>query len=271
MPELPEVETTLRGIEPFLTNQNLSRLQVRNRSLRWPVEHGLESAVANRRIKYLQRRGKYILIHFDQGGLIIHLGMSGSMRVLFENEVSGPHDHFDLVTERGVIIRYRDPRRFGCLLYVDAQVESHDRLIDLGVEPLTDDLTGKYLYDQAKAKRTSVKVLIMNGKIVVGVGNIYASESLFAAGIHPARRCDRVSQLRYENLAISIKRILHRSIKQGGTTLQDFVGADGSPGYFEQKLAVYGRKGEACFRCGGEVRSVVLGQRSTFYCAVCQR
>ncbi len=270
MPELPEVETTLRGISPFLHNEKLSRLIVRNRSLRWPVDPDLESKVANKSILGLERRGKYILIHFGYGGLIIHLGMSGSMRVLMEEDTPGPHDHFDLVTSKGVVIRYRDPRRFGCLLYA-ADPAKHERLTGLGVEPLTENLTGEYLYRISKGKQTTVKSLIMNGKIVVGVGNIYASESLFDAGIHPMRRCDRISKLRYQGLVQSIKRILYRSIEQGGTTLQDFVGVDGNPGYFEQKLAVYGRKGKSCFRCGNTIRSAILGQRSTFYCVVCQR
>ncbi|MGI9316339.1 MAG: bifunctional DNA-formamidopyrimidine glycosylase/DNA-(apurinic or apyrimidinic site) lyase [bacterium] len=271
MPELPEVETTLNGIAPYLSGQTLSAIKVRDRRLRWPVTPGLEGKAKGQKVRYLERRGKYILLGLEQGGLLIHLGMSGSMRVLAESAPPQVHDHFDLETSAGKIIRFRDPRRFGCLLWHPDDVRAHPRLKRLGVEPLSDGFSGKLLYDSAQGRRVAIKNLIMNGEIVVGVGNIYASESLFDAGIHPSRGCHRVSLQRYERLSQSIRKILSNAIKQGGTTLKDFVRVDGSPGYFEQKLHVYGREREGCDRCDGEIHKSVIGQRATYYCARCQR
>lgn len=270
MPELPEVETTLQGIAPFLEDKILQRLEVRDRRLRWPVPRGLESKVGGQKVCALSRRGKYILLELERGGLLIHLGMSGSIRVVSKNDPPQKHDHFDLQVKSGRIIRYRDPRRFGCLLWHPQDIRQHVRLKGLGVEPLSAEFTGRTLYDASRKRKIPVKSLIMNGGIVVGAGNIYASESLFDSAIHPHRRCDRISAARYEDLALSIKKILANAIAQGGTTLKDFVGADGAPGYFEQKLMVYGREGESCFVCGGEIRRVVTAQRATYYCASCQ-
>ncbi len=260
----------MKGIAPYLEGQTLKRLEVRNGRLRWPIPRGLSSKVAGQRIQFLERRGKYILIHLDQGGLLIHLGMSGSMRVVTPETRPEKHDHFDLETTVGKIVRYRDPRRFGCLLWHQTDIRNHPRLDNLGAEPLSENFTGQTLFDASRTRRVPVKSLVMNGEIVVGAGNIYASESLFDAAIHPHRRCDRIAMVRYERLASSIKKILKKAIKQGGTTLKDFAGVDGSPGYFEQELMVYGRQGAPCVRCGEEIRRVVTAQRATYYCPSCQ-
>ena len=271
MPELPEVETTLNGIRPFLEGTTIDRLVVRQRKLRWRIPRGLEHEIEKADVIKLQRRGKYILIHLTKGGLIIHLGMSGSIRVLLQNETPGKHDHFDLVNHEGQIIRYCDPRKFGCLLYCEEDLLMHPRLANLGVEPLENDFTADYLYQASRNRGVSIKSFIMNGQIVVGVGNIYASEALFMAGIHPGRLAGKTTFKRYEKLVDAIKIILHRAIIKGGTTLQDFVGVDGSPGYFEQSLTVYGREGDSCLQCKAPIKKMLTGQRSTFYCPRCQR
>ena len=271
MPELPEVETTMRGIRPYLEGRVLKQLVISERRLRWPIEAGLERQIAGAKVACLGRRGKYIVIYLDRGGLLIHLGMSGSMRVLLKDRPRQPHDHFDLVTETGQIVRYRDPRRFGCLLYARGNPASHRRLQSLGVEPLSDQFTGGFLQRHAKRRKIEIKALIMDGRVVVGVGNIYASEALFDAGIHPLRRCDRISLERYNALVRSVKKILSGAIAQGGTTLKDFVGADGLPGYFEQQLLVYDRACEPCVACFSTIRKTSVRQRSTYYCAICQK
>ncbi len=266
MPELPEVETTVRGIAPFLEGKVLRNMVVRESRLRWPIVTELASLVDGLNVTRLERRGKYILIHLDRGGLIIHLGMSGSMRVLLESETPQKHDHFDLVNGDGQIIRYRDPRRFGSLLYSQGDPREHPRLAGLGVEPLTDAFDGAFLYDASKKKNICVKTFLMDGRVVVGVGNIYASESLHLSGINPLRKCSRISLDRYNRLAETVKCVLELAIERGGTTLQDFVGVDGSPGYFEQELLVYGRAGDTCGSCGELIRKVVISQRATYYC-----
>ncbi len=270
MPELPEVETTMAGIRPYLEGQVLAQLMVRERRLRWLIPVALEKSVGGKKMTKIERKGKYILIHFDEGGLIIHLGMSGSMRVLLAPLPAGKHDHFDLINQSGQIIRYRDPRKFGCLLYASSHLYNHPRLQTLGVEPLTQDFNGKLLYALARKRAIPVKTLIMDGRMVTGIGNIYASEALFDASVHPLRRCANISLLRYSTLVASIQKILQQAINKGGTTRQDFVGADGMPGYFEQSLAVYGREGEACIRCSSTIKKIVIAQRSTFYCRQCQ-
>jgi formamidopyrimidine-DNA glycosylase len=266
MPELPEVETTVRGIAPFLEGKVLRNVIIRESRLRWPVIPELASLVDGLNVTRLQRRGKYILIHLERGGLIIHLGMSGSMRVLLEPQKPQKHDHFDLVNSAGQIIRYRDPRKFGSLLYFQGDPREHPRLAGLGVEPLTDVFDGEFLYNRSKKKNICVKTFLMDGRIVVGVGNIYASESLHLAGINPLRKCSRISLDRYRHLAKTVKKVLELAIERGGTTLQDFVGVDGSPGYFEQELMVYGRAGHTCDNCGESIRKVVISQRATYYC-----
>ena len=271
MPELPEVETTLNGLRPWLLGARIARLVVRERRLRWPIEARLENKLRGRTVAAMRRRGKYLLIDLDRGGLLIHLGMSGSFRVLSEDAAAGSHDHYDLVSDRGPIIRYRDPRRFGALLWTAGDPMAHPRVRTLGVEPLEASLSGAYLRHAAAGRKLAVKGLLMDGRVVAGVGNIYASEALFDAGIHPLRGCHRVSEARYGRLVKSMRKILKRAIRQGGSTIRDFAGADGRPGYFEQQLRVYGREGEPCRRCGARIRNLVIGQRSTFYCPGCQR
>jgi formamidopyrimidine-DNA glycosylase len=270
MPELPEVETTLRGIEPYLLNQRVERVIVRDPRLRWPVPADVSKAEGQRFVA-LTRRGKYLLLNMEQGGLIIHLGMSGSLRILQDPLLPEKHDHVDIQLDTGVCLRFNDPRRFGAFLWVDGQMEAHELLRDLGPEPLTAEFTADYLYERSRDRKVAIKNFIMNGHIVVGVGNIYASESLFMAGIHPQRAAGRVSRLRYEGLVAAIRDVLSHAIRRGGTTLRDFVNSEGSPGYFAQELLVYDRAGGECFQCGGPIRQKVIGQRSSYFCPVCQR
>ena len=270
MPELPEVETTLRGIEPHLVNQRIARVIVRDPRLRWPVPAEVKKAEGQQFVG-LDRRGKYLLLQLEQGGLIIHLGMSGSLRILQQPLAPEKHDHVDIELENGVCLRFNDPRRFGAFLWVDGEMESHELLRDLGPEPLSTEFTTDYLYKRSRERRVAIKNFIMNGHIVVGVGNIYASEALFMAGIHPQRAAGRVSRQRYEGLTAAIRDVLDRAIKQGGTTLRDFVNSDGAPGYFAQELLVYDRAGSDCFQCGAAIRQKVIGQRSSYYCPACQR
>ena len=270
MPELPEVETTLRGIKPHLLNQRIARVIVRDPRLRWPVPAAVKKAEGQQFIS-LERRGKYLLLSLQRGGLIIHLGMSGSLRILQHPSSPDKHDHVDIELENGVCLRFNDPRRFGAFLWVDGAMESHELLRDLGPEPLSAEFTTDYLYSRSRTRRVAIKNFIMNGHIVVGVGNIYASEALFMAGIHPQRAAGRVSRQRYEGLVAAIRDVLSRAIKQGGTTLRDFVNSDGAPGYFAQELLVYDRAGSECFQCGAAVRQKVIGQRSSYYCPACQR
>ncbi len=271
MPELPEVETTRRGVAPWLEGVDIERLVVRDRRLRWPVPRGLEARVAGKRILAVERRGKYLLLRLDDGGMLLHLGMSGSLRVLDEGSEAGPHDHVDLVTRDGKVLRFRDPRRFGCLLWQAGDVADHPLLKSLGVEPLSEEFDGHWLWRHAHRRRAAIKSIIMNARIVVGVGNIYAAEALHGAGIHPQREGTRISTARYRALAEEIQETLRAAIEQGGTTLRDFTRADGNPGYFSQKLKVYDREGEACYRCQRPVRRIVSGQRATYYCPGCQR
>jgi formamidopyrimidine-DNA glycosylase len=270
MPELPEVETTLRGIEPHLLNQRIARVIVRQPSLRWPVTAAVKKAEGQQVIQ-LNRRGKYLLLKLEQGGLIIHLGMSGSLRILENFKVPDKHDHIDVELENGVCLRFNDPRRFGAFLWAGGTMEDHTLLRNLGPEPLSTEFTTNHLYKCSRGRRVAVKNFIMNGHIVVGVGNIYASEALFMAGIHPQRAAGRISRQRYAGLVDAIRDVLERAIRQGGTTLRDFVNSDGEPGYFAQELLVYNRAGSDCFQCGAPVRQKVIGQRSSYYCPVCQR
>jgi formamidopyrimidine-DNA glycosylase len=269
MPELPEVETTLRGIEPHLKNQRVARVIVRDPRLRWPVSDEVKRAEGQQFVS-LARRGKYLLLKMEQGGLIIHLGMSGSLRVLEHPSSPEKHDHVDVELENGVCLRFNDPRRFGAFLWVDDEMESHELLRNLGPEPLSNQFTSKHLYDRSRGRKVAIKNFIMNGHIVVGVGNIYASEALFMAGIHPQRAAGKISIQRYDSLVAAIRDVLGRAIKQGGTTLRDFVNSDGAPGYFAQELLVYDRAGSDCFQCGADIRQKVIGQRSSYYCPACQ-
>ncbi len=269
MPELPEVETTLRGISPALSGRIISEVRVRNAALRWPVTDEVAQA-CGQRISGLQRRAKYLLITLETGGLMIHLGMSGSLRICAEDDEPRKHDHVDIVLEYGACLRFNDPRRFGLFCWWTPPVDQHPLLRHLGPEPLQDGFSGTYLYQNSRGRRGAVKNFIMDGKVVVGVGNIYASESLFMAGIHPARAAGRISAVRYGALVAAIRDVLKRAIAQGGTTLRDFTGSDGNPGYFAQELLVYDREGLPCFQCGTAIRKKVIGQRSSYYCPRCQ-
>jgi formamidopyrimidine-DNA glycosylase len=270
VPELPEVETTLRGIAPAMLSRRVEALVIRNPALRWPIPDAVQQAVGQT-VSGMQRRAKYILIEFPDGGLLCHLGMSGSLRICEAGAEPRKHDHFDIVLASDLCIRYHDPRRFGTLLWWDRPAEQHPLLRDLGPEPLLDGFTGQHLWQRSRGLRVAVKNFVMNGKVVVGVGNIYASEALYMAGIHPARPAGRVSLARYLALAAAIKDVLGRAIRQGGTTLRDFTNSSGEPGYFAQDLLVYERAGKGCFQCGAAIRRKVIGQRSSYYCPQCQR
>ncbi len=270
MPELPEVETTRRGIEPALRGRRVKQVVVRERRLRWPVPETLDSLLAGRRVGAVERRGKYLVLRTTNGALIVHLGMSGSLRMVPAGSAPGPHDHVDLVLGRRAL-RYRDPRRFGCLLWAAGDPLEHPLLRGLGVEPLEPEFDGALLHARSRGRRLAVKAFIMDASVVVGVGNIYASESLFSAGIHPQRPAGRISRERYGRLAVAIRRVLQDAIDAGGTTLRDFTGAGGEPGWFSRELRVYGREREPCVRCGAAIRRRVIGQRSSFYCPRCQR
>lgn len=269
MPELPEVETTRRGIAPHLIGQSICGAVIRQPVLRWPVPD-LDRLLSGHRVQSVERRAKYILIGFSHGTLIVHLGMSGSLRVLPVGSTPRPHDHVDLLFADSCL-RLHDPRRFGALLWAEGDPLAHPRLRDLGPEPLSDDFDGACLQRAACGRRLSVKALLMDGRVVVGVGNIYASEALFRAGIHPRRACHRVSYRRLERLASEVKTILADAIERGGTTLRDFVNESGRPGYFAQELLVYGRAGRPCKRCGTTIRTQQIGQRASAYCPSCQR
>lgn len=271
MPELPEVETTRRGIEPHLLDRKIKRVIVRNRQLRWPVSPKLAKAATGSRVHSVRRRAKYLLIGTDTGTIIIHLGMSGSLRILPSSTPAEKHDHFDLVIENNLVLRLRDPRRFGAVLWTGKDPLKHKRLVGLGPEPLTDQFNTDTIHKQASGRVLPVKTFIMTAKIVVGVGNIYASEALFRAGIHPETATGKISTQRLDRLVMAIKSVLSQAIEQGGTTLKDFTGSDGKPGYFSQSLNVYGREGKNCYQCNGVIRRLVIGQRSTFYCPRCQR
>lgn len=269
MPELPEVETTRRGIEPHLAGQRIRDLNIRDARLRWPIPAEVRQA-RGQAVRAVRRRAKYIIVELEFGGLLLHLGMTGSVRVLLEDAPPGKHDHFDIVTDRA-ILRYSDPRRFGMLTWCSLPAEGHPLLASLGPEPLSAEFDGAYLHRRSRGRRAAVKNFIMDGRIVVGVGNIYASESLYMAGIHPARAAGRISAARYDGLALAIQDVLRRAIRHGGTTLRDFSGTGGTPGYFAQELLVYDREGGACLQCGQAVRKRVIGQRSSFFCPRCQR
>lgn len=270
MPELPEVETTLRGIAPHVVGQKVTEIVIRQSRLRWPITAGLAELITGQRLVNVLRRGKYLLLDFGNGHALIHLGMSGSLRIVKPDEPPLFHDHFDLVFGK-CVLRYCDPRRFGCLLWVDGEPELHKLLADLGPEPLTDKFTADYLYERSRKRSQAIKQFIMDSKIVVGVGNIYANESLFMAGIKPIRKAGSLTRKNCEDLVRDVKFVLQRSIDQGGTTLRDFVGGDGKPGYFKQQLLVYGRGGEPCTLCKKPLKEVRMNDRTTVYCAACQK
>ena len=271
MPELPEVETTRRGIAPRLTGATITRVIIRERRLRWPIPAGIEACLTGCIVNSVNRRAKYLLIKTDTGTLIAHLGMSGNMRFVAPDTAPMKHDHVDIEVNSGFVLRFNDPRRFGCLLWTSDNPCDHPLLAHLGPEPLGNAFTGAYLHAASSGRRIAIKPHLMNAKVVVGVGNIYASESLFRAGIHPKRAAGRISLERMTRLADAVKLVLQESIRFGGTTLRDFYSGDGKPGYFRNELNVYDREGKACPRCRQPIRQAVLGQRSTFYCPNCQK
>jgi len=269
MPELPEVETTLRGIAPSLLNRRIVAFDIRDPRLRWPVE--LPPEIRGECIVRLTRRAKYLLLHLDAGALILHLGMSGHLRIVSGNEPPGKHDHVDIILDHGLALRLTDPRRFGSLHWQLHPVEDHWLLRNLGIEPLAEAFTGDYLYARSRGRRLAVKNFLMDARIVVGIGNIYANEALFKSGVRPRTAAGRLSRPRYRKIAAATRETLSAAIDQGGTTLRDFVGSDGRPGYFANELFVYGRDGKPCRRCGSILKGLRVGQRSTVYCPSCQR
>ncbi len=271
MPELPEVETTCRGIRPHLLGQEICQAIIRQGQLRWPIPAHLKRTLIGQTITDISRRGKYLLFELPKGWLICHLGMSGSLRLLKRKLAAKKHDHVDIICKNGTILRYHDPRRFGCLLWTDTSPEQHPLLARLGPEPLERGFNATYLHQRAKKSQQAIKAFIMNAQIVVGVGNIYASEALFIAGIHPQRCAARISRERYQLLTQAIKQVLQRAIRAGGTTLKDFHAADGKPGYFHQQLHVYGREQQPCHNCQQPLKLTRIGQRSSVYCSSCQR
>ncbi len=271
MPELPEVETTLRGIAPSVVGRRVAAAVVRNPALRQPIPDLLPEILRGRKILGLSRRGKYLLMAFRHGHLLLHLGMSGSLQIVPVGTAPGRHDHLDIAVSGNILVRFNDPRRFGLALWVEGDPSAHPLLRNLGPEPLSDAFDGDYLYRRARGRAIPVKAFLMDGKVVVGVGNIYAAEALFMAGVSPLRAAGNISRARYGALADAARLVLALAIEQGGTTLRNFVGGDGKPGYFKQQLHVYGRGGEACTVCQSTLKNVVIGQRSSVYCASCQR
>jgi formamidopyrimidine-DNA glycosylase len=270
VPELPEVETTRRGIAPLLTGKTLVQIHSYQASLRWPVPVDQLETLAGQTLLTITRRGKYLLFQFPTGYLLAHLGMSGSMRITEQAEPPAAHDHLDLDFSGTLRLRYTDPRRFGCWLWAGEQPETHPLLSKLGPEPLSAEFTGGYLYTCTRGRKGNIKALIMNSQIVTGVGNIYANEALFMAGIRPNRAAGRLSRQRCQQLASAIRSVLESAIKQGGTTLRDFTGSDGKPGYFAQQLQVYGRGGQPCRNCQHVLTEIRQNQRTTVFCKLCQ-
>lgn len=270
MPELPEVETTLRGIRPHIENQVVSRVIIRQPKLRWPIPIELPQLLEQQTLHSLNRRAKYLLLHFDTGTLLIHLGMSGSIRVIPAGSLAAKHDHFELEFTHQKSIRLTDPRRFGAVLWLGTAPYQHSLLSKLGPEPLSEQLTGLYLYEKSRQKKVSIKQFIMNQEIVTGIGNIYCTEALYHAGINPGRAAGNISLKRYQFLVEQIKQTLSSAIEQGGTSLRDFTGSDGKPGYFKQQLSAYGRSGLPCKRCNQQLTEIKQAQRTTVYCKHCQ-
>ncbi|MGB5258769.1 MAG: bifunctional DNA-formamidopyrimidine glycosylase/DNA-(apurinic or apyrimidinic site) lyase [Woeseiaceae bacterium] len=270
MPELPEVETSRRGIAPHVVGAAIDRVIIRERRLRWPIARTIDRNLPGQSVRSVERRAKYILINTTNGSAILHLGMSGSVCIVDADTPAGVHDHFDIEFDSGLMLRFRDPRRFGSLHWSSDPL-SHRLLKDLGPEPLGDDFTGHYLWQRSRGRKVSIKQFIMNAHIVVGVGNIYASEALFMAAINPRRAAGRIARKRYDQLADATKSVLGKAIEAGGTTLRDFYGGDGEAGYFQQQLEAYGREDEPCRRCNTPITAIVQGQRSTYYCKRCQR
>ena len=275
MPELPEVETTRRGLAPHVENRIVTDVVLRRPDLRWPIPPEVPSLLPGQRIDAVRRRAKYLLLETAVGSAVLHLGMSGSLRVLPADTPLDAHDHVDFrlqprAREPARVLRFNDPRRFGCLVW-QAPGETHDLLRGLGPEPLSESFDGAYLFARSRGRKAPIKTFLMDQSIVVGVGNIYAAEALFEAGIHPLREAGKVSRARYEALVVVVKRILGYAIERGGTTLRDFINPDGQPGYFDLELMAYGRGGEPCPKCGRRMKQATIGQRTTVWCTRCQR
>ena len=270
MPELPEVETTRRGIAPLVSGARVERVAVRERRLRWPIPRQVERKLAGARMLGVHRRAKYLLLESERGTAIAHLGMSGSFSVVAAGSEPGVHDHYDVVFEGGKALRFTDPRKFGSLLWGGREPLRHKLLARLGPEPLGTDFSGDWLKARSRGRRLAVKSFLMSSSVVAGVGNIYASEALYRAGIHPRRAAGRIALRRYELVAGAIRDVLGEAIEAGGTTLRDFADASGRPGYFAQRLDVYDREGRECRRCEAEIRKEVIGQRVSYYCPNCQ-
>jgi len=270
MPELPEVETTVRAISPVITGLKLKNTVIRNRNLRWKITSGIDK-LKDVKIKSVSRRAKYILLNTDQGSIMIHLGMSGRLSILDYGKTPGKHDHVDFIFNKNVVLRYTDPRRFGSVLLITENLEEHPLLSNLGPEPLSKEFTTKYLYDITRNRKAIIKQLIMNHKIVVGVGNIYANEALFLARLSPLRKSYTLTKSECQKLIHSIRTVLKQAIKKGGTTLRDFRSPGGNFGYFVQKLLVYGRENKPCVKCGNPIVVERKNQRSTFFCVKCQK
>jgi formamidopyrimidine-DNA glycosylase len=271
VPELPEVETTRRGIEPHVVGQRITSLRVHDRRLRWPIDLAMVAAVAGRAILRAGRRAKYLLLETEAGTLILHLGMSGSLRVLPATTPRVAHDHVDIELDSGVTLRFNDPRRFGSLMFTTEDPARHPLLRSLAPEPLENEFDGEYLWKITRRRAVAIKQLIMNSRLVVGVGNIYASEALFRARVRPRRQARSLTRAECAKLARAIKATLNMAVKVGGTTLRDYVGADGNPGYFRQKLYVYERAGSPCRVCGKAIKQFTQGGRSTYWCTTCQK
>lgn len=271
MPELPEVETTRRGLAPQLTGKRVGKVEVLDARLRWPIPENLAGVLRGRCLRAIDRRAKYLLFRFSHGTLIGHLGMSGSMRVCAPATALRKHDHVRIGFGRDLEFRYHDPRRFGFLLWTEQPAELHPRLVKLGPEPLGPDFDGGHLARAAAGRKIAVKPFLMDNQVVVGVGNIYANEALFRAGIRPSRAAGRIAAARWDRLAVEVQAVLAEAIAEGGTTLRDFENSDGEPGYFVQSLQVYDREGQPCSQCSGPIQRAVLGQRASYYCPRCQR
>ncbi len=271
MPELPEVETTRRGIAPHICGKHLRDVIIRDARLRWPVDLELASFIKGKKLIAVERRAKYLLLRFHNGTVLWHLGMSGNLRIVDSRSEIKKHDHIDFVFNKNCILRFHDPRRFGCVLWDAGDIAENPLIKHLGPEPLADAFNADYLFTRSRRSSKPVKTWIMDGKIVVGVGNIYANEALFSSAIHPLRKANKLSKKQCDILVDEIKKVLSHAIKQGGTTLRDFVGGDGKPGYFAQSLKVYGRGGQACVTCHKPLKESHLGQRTTVYCTSCQK
>ena len=271
MPELPEVETTRRGLKPYLGGRRIVALELYEPRLRWPVPRRLAGQLAGQRIVRIGRRAEYLLLELESGTLLLHLGMSGNLRVEPANAPRSTHDHFDLVLDSARALRFNDPRRFGSLLYTTDDPRRHRLLAGLAPEPFAAAFDADYLWGVTRGRRVAIKQLLMNSRLVVGVGNIYASEALFRARIRPRRAACTLSRADAKRLVRAVRTVLAQAIRAGGTTLRDYRGADGAPGYFRQRLYVYERRGQPCRRCGSPVRALTQGQRSTYYCPSCQK